>query len=155
MPEPKSRNALKPFCPVHHWRMAYDSTTGKAWNSAEVFYRCSFETCTMRFSVAAGYYDSNDPSGGQVLLAHLETLACQKDRDHHPCIVSYAKESMGSQTEEWRQWRCFTDNCSFTVTQKLSQDQTRSQEESLRTPYAARESGSTPLAQYQRSLARR
>jgi hypothetical protein len=125
MPELRTRDALKPFCPVHHWRMAYDSATGKAWNSAETFYRCSFETCTMRFSLAAGYYDSTNPSGDRAFLAHLEAVTCQQNREHHPCIVSYAKESLGSHTEEWRQWRCFSDNCSFSVTQKLSQQESQ------------------------------
>ena len=149
MPELKTRDALKPFCPVHHWRMAYDSATGKAWNRAETFYRCSFESCSTRFSLAAGYYDSNNPSGDRAFLSHLEIVACEKDREHHPCIVSYAKESVGSQTEEWRQWRCFSDNCSFCVTQKLSQA------ESPRMQSAGFDSKSAPVAQSQRTLARR
>jgi hypothetical protein len=149
MPELKTRDALKPFCPVHHWRMAYDSTTGKGWNSTETFYRCSFETCTMRFSLAAGYYDSANPSGDRTFLSHLETVTCQQNREHHPCIVSYAKESVGSQTEEWRQWRCFSDNCSFSVTQKLSQ------QESQRLQSAGFASDRAPAARYQHALVRR
>ena len=149
MPELKARDALKPFCPVHHWRMAYDSTPGKAWTSAEAFYRCSFETCTMRFSLAAGYYDSNNPAIDPASLAHLETVACQQNREHYPCIVSYARESVGSQTEEWRQWRCFDDNCSFSFTQKLSR------QESRRMQSAGYDSKTAPVVQYQRTLARR
>lgn len=149
MPELKTRDAVKPFCPVHHWRMAYDSTTGKAWNSAEVFYRCSFETCTMRFSLAAGYYDSNNPEADPVSLAHLETLTCHQNREHHPCIVSYAKESVGSQTEEWRQWRCFSDNCNFSFTQKLSQQEFQPMQS------AGYDSKTAPVVQYHRTLARR
>lgn len=148
MPELKARDALKPFCPVHHWRMAYDSTTGKAWNSTEAFYRCSFETCTMRFSLAAGYYDSTNPAGDHPSLPHLETVTCEKDREHHPCIVSYAKESVGNQTEEWRQWRCFANNCSFSFTQKLSQ------QESQRMQSAGHHAKNAPVVQYQRTLAR-
>jgi hypothetical protein len=149
MPELKSRNNLKPFCPVHHWRMAYDSTTGKSWNSAEAFYRCSFETCTVRFSLDAGYYDANDLAGAQAFLSNLETVACQKNREHHPCIVSYAKESMGSQTEEWRQWRCFSDNCSFSFTQKLSQQELK------RIQSAGFATERAPAAQHQPAFARR
>ena len=129
--------------------MAYDSATGKAWNSAEAFYRCSFETCTMRFSLAKGYYDANTPDGDPAFLSHLETVPCRQDRDHHPCIVSYAKESQGSQTEEWRQWRCFTDNCSFSVTQKLSQ------QESQRLQSAGFASDGASTVQHQHAFARR
>ncbi|MDP9339528.1 MAG: hypothetical protein M3P45_11735 [Acidobacteriota bacterium] len=149
MPELKSRDALKPFCPVHHWRMAHDSSTGKAGNSAESFYRCSFESCTMRFSLAAGYHDSSHPAGDHASLSHLETVTCQKNREHHPCIVSYAKESQGSQTEEWRQWRCFSDNCSFSMTQKLSQEESRSLQSA---GFALK---SMPAAQHQHAFSRR
>ncbi len=149
MVELKVRSALKPFCPVHHWRMAYDSATGKDWNSSETFYRCSFETCTMRFSLAAGYYDSNNPSGDHAFLSQLETVACRNNREHHPCIVSYARESLGSQTEEWRQWRCFDDDCNFSFTQKLSQ------QESKRIQSAGFAPKSLPAAQHQHAFARR
>ncbi len=149
MPELKSRDALKPFCPVHHWRMAHDAITGKAEQGAEVFYRCSFENCTMRFSLAAGYSDANNLSGDRAFLAHLEPVTCKQNPEHHPCIVSYAKESVGSQTEEWRQWRCFSENCSFSVTQKLSQ------QESKRIQSAGFAPKSLPAAQHQHAFARR
>jgi hypothetical protein len=149
MPELKSRDALKPFCPIHHWRMAHYSTTGsQAGSSAEVFYRCSFENCTQRYSVVAGYYDSNNLPGDG-FQSHLEIVTCKQNREHYPCIVSYAKESVGSQTEEWRQWRCFADNCSFSVTQKLSQ------QESKRLQSAGFTAKSSPAAQHQHAFARR
>jgi hypothetical protein len=115
MPELKMRDWIKPFCPIHHWRMAHDSGS----NKVEPSYRCSFETCTMRYSLAAGYFEAATPTDA-ASLSHLEIVACKQNREHHPSIVSYAKESVGSQSEEWREWRCFADNCGFSVTQKLS-----------------------------------
>ncbi len=109
----------KPFCPIHHWRMAFDTGSSKTGAS----YRCSFHACTMRFASAQGYFEAGLPAHDQDLLSRLENITCQKNRAHHPCIVGYAKESNAGHTEEWRQWECFTEDCGFYHRQKLSKFQ--------------------------------
>ena len=89
MSELKSREQLKPFCPVHHWRMSHDPGSSKVQPS----YRCNFESCTLRYTVAEGYFEVGQASDDSSLLSELETVACQNNREHHPCIVGYAKES--------------------------------------------------------------
>jgi hypothetical protein len=116
MPEMKARDPLKPFCPVHHWRMAHDSGSSKVRPS----YRCSYESCPMRYAFATGYFEAGKRSGDRALLSFLEIVSCKHNADHHPCIVGYAKESDGGQTEEWRQWQCSVENCEFSLRQKLS-----------------------------------
>jgi hypothetical protein len=107
---------IKPFCPVHHWRMAHDAGSSRVSPS----YRCSYDGCTLRYTLEEGYFEAGSPASDRQLLSHVENITCKVDREHRPCIVSYAKESNGDQTEEWRQWQCFAEDCDFTVRQKLS-----------------------------------
>ena len=116
MSELKTREPLKPFCPIHHWRMSHDAGSSKVQPS----YRCNYESCTLRYTVAEGYFETGDTSGDSSLLSELQTVACLNNREHHPCIVGYAKESFGNQTQEWRHWECVTDGCDFSLRQKLS-----------------------------------
>ena len=114
--ESKWRDAVRPFCPVHHWRMAHDVGEGQG----SVTFRCSFEKCAMRFSAADGYFESGRPANDRELLKRLEIVTCRLDHEHQPCITGYAMESIGGATEEWRQWQCFTKTCDFSLRQKLS-----------------------------------
>jgi len=112
--ESKWRDAVRPFCPVHHWRMALDAGNGKAPAS----FRCSFENCAMRFSAVEGYFEAGRPASE--LALRLEILTCKLNHDHQPCITAYAMESIGGTSEEWRQWQCFEKECDFSLRQKLS-----------------------------------
>ena len=114
--ESKWREAVRPFCPIHHWRMAHDAGSAKVPDS----FRCSFENCATRFSAVDGYFEAGRPTNDRELLARLEIVTCKLNHDHQPCITGYAKESIGGATEEWRQWQCFTAECDFFVRQKLS-----------------------------------
>jgi hypothetical protein len=108
-------DGIKPFCPVHHWRMALDAGSSKVAES----YRCSYEKCGVRYTLLQGYFEVGQQASG-VSLADLEAIACERDPNHHPCIVGYAKDSHGNQTEEWRHWQCLTEKCAFSLRQKLS-----------------------------------
>jgi hypothetical protein len=113
--ELKLRGGTKPFCPVHHWRMAHDAGSNKVTPS----YRCSYESCAVRYTATEGYFESGKTSGDQTFLSGLETVACKYNHEHHPRIIGYAKESNGDRTEEWRHWQCFEANCDFAHRQKL------------------------------------
>src|SRR5450432_1581219 len=112
----KLSDALRPFCPAHHWRMAYDAGSSKVPSS----HRCVFGKCTMRFTPSQGYFEGAKTPGDTNFLARIESIACQHDRDHYLCIVGYAKQSVGEQTEEWRTWKCSTEGCDFSARQRLS-----------------------------------
>jgi hypothetical protein len=107
---------LKPFCPVHHWRMAHDAGSTKVGPS----YRCSYGGCTVRYTPAQGYFELNDPAGAQNFVLQAEILCCTYNPEHHPAIVGYAKESIGHQTQESRHWQCVEANCNFSLRQQLS-----------------------------------
>lgn len=113
------RGALSAFCPIHHWRMAYDSGSSKVASS----YRCAFGKCTARYSPSQGYFEVGKPPGETSFLSRIESIACQHDRDHHPCIVGYARESQGEQTAEWRTWNCAAEGCDFSTRQRLSNEE--------------------------------
>jgi hypothetical protein len=116
MNDQKLSDAPRPFCPVHHWRMAYDAGSSKVPSS----HRCVFGKCTIRFTSAQGYFEAGKTSGEKSFLSRIESIAGQHDRDHHLCIVGYAKESLGGQTEEWRTWKCSAEGCDFSTRQRLS-----------------------------------
>jgi hypothetical protein len=116
MSDLKMRGEIKPFCPIHHWRMTCDSGSGKV----SLSYRCSYKNCTVRHTPSEGYFETGKEAGNGAFLAQVQAISCDHDRDHHPCIVGYAKESRGNQTEEWRHWQCLTEKCDFSLTQKLS-----------------------------------
>lgn len=112
----KLSGALRAFCPVHHWRMAYDAGSGKVAPS----HRCVFGKCTIRFTPTQGYFETGKTPDHSNFLARIESIACLRDRDHHLHIVGYAKESQGEQTEEWRTWKCSMEGCDFATRQRLS-----------------------------------
>jgi hypothetical protein len=107
---------IKPFCPVHHWRMALDPSPSGAAPS----YRCNYDQCKLRYSIADGYFETGRRPGDQNFLAEISVVHCQHSREHHPCIVGYTKDSQGSDTEEWRQWQCLASGCEFSRKQKLA-----------------------------------
>ena len=115
----KMRNDIKPFCPIHHWRMAHDAGSTKIGPS----YRCSYDGCTVRYTRAQGYFELNKPAVDQNFVVNAEILCCTYDPQHYPAIVGYAKESVGNQTEESRHWQCLDANCNFSLRQKLSPTQ--------------------------------
>jgi len=112
----KTGNDLKPFCPIHHWRMAHDAGSTRVGPS----YRCSYDRCTVRYTPAQGYFELNNPAGAQNFVLHAEILCCTYSPQHHPAIVRYAKESVGNQTQESRHWQCLEPNCNFSLRHKLS-----------------------------------
>jgi hypothetical protein len=112
----KSRNDLKPFCPIHHWRMAHDAGSTRVGPS----YRCSYDGCSVRYTSAQGYFELNNLAGAQKFVVNAEILCCTYNPEHYPAIVGYAKESIGQRTEESRHWQCLDANCNFSLRQKLS-----------------------------------
>jgi len=112
----KMRNDIKPFCPIHHWRMAHDAGSSKVGPS----YRCSYHGCTVRYTRAQGYFDLHSLADAQHFVVNAEILCCTYNPKHFPAIVGYAKESIGDQTEESRHWQCLDANCIFSLRQKLS-----------------------------------
>jgi hypothetical protein len=111
-----TRGALKPFCPVHHWRMAHDSGSTKVGPS----YHCNYDGCTVRYTPAQGYFELNNLAGAQNFVVSAEILCCTYNPQHYPAIVGYAKESISNQTEESRHWQCLAADCNFSLRQKLS-----------------------------------
>lgn len=109
--------------------MAFDNGSAKSAAS----YRCSFEKCGVRFTAAAGYFDTFDKLGKQEFLAHIDAVACNNAPDHHVYILGYAKEAWGDHTEEWRQWHCSTEGCKFSLRQKLSVSQNSAQQQPVHT----------------------
>jgi hypothetical protein len=116
MSDQNNSAALKPFCPVHHWRMAWDHGSSKT----PAAFRCGVEKCNIRFSAAQGYFEAGKTSGDRAFLARVESVPCHLHREHHAAIVGYIKEAHGNQTDEWRQWQCFAEKCRFATKQKLS-----------------------------------
>jgi hypothetical protein len=114
--ETKARNDIKPFCPIHHWRMAHDAGSTKVGPS----YRCSYRGCIVRYTPAQGYFELNNSASTQNFVLHAEILCCTYNPQHYPAIVGYAKESIGNQTEESRHWQCLAAGCDFSLRQKLS-----------------------------------
>jgi hypothetical protein len=112
----RSRNDIKPFCPIHHWRMAHDAGSTKVGPS----YRCSYNGCTVRYTQAEGYFELNQPADAKDFVVNAEILCCTYNPQHFPAIVGYAKESIGNQTEESRHWQCLAANCDFSLRQTLS-----------------------------------
>jgi hypothetical protein len=110
------RNDIKPFCPIHHWRMAHDAGSTKIGPS----YRCSYEGCTVRYTRAQGYFELKNTEDAQNFVVNAEILCCTYNPQHYPAIVGYAKESIGHQTQESRHWQCLDANCDFSLRQKLS-----------------------------------
>jgi hypothetical protein len=110
------RNDIKPFCPIHHWRMAHDSGSSKVGPS----YRCSYNGCAVRYTQAQGYFELKNAANAQNFVVHAEILCCTYDPKHFPAIVGYAKESIGNRTEESRHWQCLAASCNFSLRQKLS-----------------------------------
>lgn len=116
MNQEKLAGGLRAFCPVHHWRMAYDAGSGKVPSS----HRCVFRKCTIRFTPSQGYFEAAMIPADRNFLTRIESIACPHDHHHHPCIVGYAKESLGEQTEEWRAWKCSAEGCDFSIRRRLS-----------------------------------
>jgi hypothetical protein len=112
----KSHNDTRPFCPVHHWRMARDSGSAKVGPS----YRCSYDGCTVRYTLTQGYFELNNSLDYQDFVVTAEILCCTYNPQHYPAIVGYAKESIGPRTQESRHWQCLAANCIFSLSQKLS-----------------------------------
>jgi len=112
----KTRHDIRPFCPIHHWRMAHDSGSAKVGPS----YRCSYEGCTVRFTAAQGYFELNNSADARNFVVNAEILCCTYDPQHYPAIVGYTKQSIGHHTEESRHWQCLAENCNFSLRQKLS-----------------------------------
>ena len=111
-----TRNDRKPFCPMHHWRMAHDAGSTKVGPS----YRCSYDACTVRYTPTQGYFELNNPADAQDFVVNAEILCCTYNPQHHPAIIGYAKESIGNRTEESRHWQCLAADCNFSLRQKLS-----------------------------------
>jgi hypothetical protein len=88
--ETKARNDIKPFCPIHHWRMAHDAGSTKVGPS----YRCSYRGCIVRYTPAQGYFELNNSASTQNFVLHAEILCCTYNPQHYPAIVGYAKESI-------------------------------------------------------------
>jgi hypothetical protein len=109
-------NDRKPFCPIHHWRMAHDAGSTKVGPS----YRCSYDACTVRYTPTQGYFELNKPADAQDFVVNAEILCCTYNPQHHPAIIGYAKESIGNRTEESRHWQCLAADCNFSLRQKLS-----------------------------------
>jgi hypothetical protein len=112
----KTRNDIKPFCPIHHWRMAHDAGSTKIGPS----YHCNYDGCTVLYTEAQGYFELNNAAAAQNFVVNAEILCCTYNSEHHPAIVGYAKESVGNHTEESRQWQCLAADCKFSLRQKLS-----------------------------------
>jgi hypothetical protein len=112
----KMRNDIKPFCPIHHWRMAHDSGSSKVGPS----YRCSYIGCAVRYTQAQGYFELQNAGDSQNFVVRAEILCCTYNPKHFPAIVGYAKESIGNRTEESRHWQCLAASCNFSLRQKLS-----------------------------------
>jgi hypothetical protein len=110
------RSDIKPFCPIHHWRMAHDSGSNKVGPS----YHCNYDGCTVLYTETQGYFELSNPTDARNFVIDAEILCCTYDPQHHPAIVGYAKESVGNRTEEFRQWRCLAPACKFSLRQKLS-----------------------------------
>jgi hypothetical protein len=110
------RNDIKPFCPIHHWRMAHDSGSSKVGPS----YRCSYNGCAVRYTQSQGYFELKNVADAQNFVVRAEILCCTYDPMHFPAIVGYAKESIGNRTEESRHWQCLTASCNFSLRQRLS-----------------------------------
>ncbi len=109
------RDAVRPFCPVHHWRMAYDSGSTKVADS----YRCAHAKCTVHFTPGEGYFEAENLSDAADFHSRIENISCTHDSEHHPCVVGYAKESHAEQTVEWRSWKCSAEGCDFSTRQRL------------------------------------
>lgn len=116
MVELKMPDGIKPFCPVHHWRMAYDSGSSKV----SLSFRCGYEACSVRYTPSDGYFKTGKAARDADFLLSVEAIPCKHDREHHPCVVGYAKESHGERTEEWRNWQCPAEKCDFSLRQQLS-----------------------------------
>lgn len=112
----KTRNDIKPFCPIHHWRMAHDAGSSKVGPS----YHCNYDGCTVLYTEAQGYFELNNAAAAQNFVVNAEILCCTYSPEHHPAIVGYAKESVGNRTEESRHWQCLAADCKFSLRQKLS-----------------------------------
>jgi len=139
MSETKTRDGIRPFCPVHHWRMAFESKDAKTGLS----YRCNYSQCNIRFGDSRGYFEGTKDFGHAALQERIEAISCKNNEQHYPCIVGYAKESDGSLTEEWRHWKCSVEQCDFSTRQKISPP--------VRTPLPVRE----PIARRDHLLSRR
>jgi hypothetical protein len=111
----QNNNLLKPFCPVHHWRMAWDNGSAKSTAS----FRCNFDKCNIHYSASQGYFELGKTSGDPDLVARAQIVACQRHGEHHPAIVGYIKEALGQRSDEWRQWQCLAQRCEFSTRQKL------------------------------------
>jgi hypothetical protein len=109
-------NDRRPFCPIHHWRMAHDAGSTKVGPS----YRCSYDACTVRYTPTQGYFELNNPADAQDFVVNAGILCCTYSPQHHPAIIGYAKESIGNRTEESRHWQCLAADCNFSLRQKLS-----------------------------------
>jgi hypothetical protein len=145
MSDTKFRDGIKPFCPVHHWRMALDPGTAKTSAS----YRCNYAQCNIHFADSRGYFEGTKDFGHAALQERIEAITCKNNEKHYACIVGYAKESNGSVTEEWRHWQCSAKHCDFSTRQKLSG------QEFQRIPSADYDSKGAPVHQHQHTLARR
>ncbi|HEX3543308.1 MAG TPA: hypothetical protein VHT31_02180 [Candidatus Acidoferrum sp.] len=116
MSQENLRNDTRPFCPVHHWRMAHDAGSNRVGAS----YRCSHDGCGVGYTLTRGYFDSNNAGDYQNFVVNAEILCCTYNPQHYPAIVGYAKESIGQRTEESRHWKCLAAKCKFALRQKLS-----------------------------------
>jgi hypothetical protein len=112
----KTRNDIKPFCPIHHWRMAHDAGSTKVGPS----YHCNYDGCTVLYTQSQGYFDLNKTAETEDFVVSAEILCCTYNPEHHPAIVGYAKESAGNRTDESRHWQCLAADCKFSLRQKLS-----------------------------------
>ncbi len=112
----KTRTDIKPFCPIHHWRMAHDAGSTKIGPS----YHCNYDGCMVLYTQAQGYLRLNKTTEAEDFVVSAEILCCTYNPEHHPAVVGYAKESVGNHTEESRHWQCLSADCNFSLRQKLS-----------------------------------
>jgi hypothetical protein len=66
----KTRNDIKPFCPIHHWRMAHDVGSTKVGPS----YHCNYDGCTVLYTQSQGYFDLNKTAETEDFVVSAELL---------------------------------------------------------------------------------
>ena len=109
------RAGVKPFCPVHHWRMSAGAGT-----QLSPSFECNYDGCTVMYTPELGYFEADKKGSHKEFFRSVEGIICRNHAEHHVCIVGYSRDSFGQHTEEWRHWQCGIGDCDFSWRQKLS-----------------------------------